>query len=242
MKALKQFTKRRFSRLLALLTDFPAGKEKEELHQMRLEIKKIKAVLRLIHFNNTHFRDHKHYLPFRAIFRQVGKIRDAGLRNELLERYTTIHSPFFRSPDKQNKQLVKEIHGHINVVRKQKKGILTEISKIKSHTYTIYLHKKNKELNNLLSNGVKQKDLHVLRKLIKEVIYLAAITVKKSKIDPFLIKSDNLIGNWHDKKVLLPWIRSNIPKEKETITLLQRECNEDMQQLRKTIQDREVKS
>jgi CHAD domain-containing protein len=239
MKAVKQFAKKRFSRLHAVLTDFPAGREKEELHEMRLEIKKIKAVLRLIHFNDNHFRDHKHYLPFRTIFRQAGKIRDAGLRHELLEQYTTIHSPFFRSPDKEIKQFIKEMHGHIDVVRKQKKKILAEISKIKSRTYTLYLHKKNNELNDRLSNGVNQKKLHLLRKLIKEVIYLTSIHVKKSKIDSFLIKSDSLIGSWHDKKVLIPWIRSNTPKEKATITLLQRECNEDMQQLRKMIQNRE---
>jgi hypothetical protein len=238
MKALKQFTKKRLSRLQALLTHFPGAKEKEELHQIRLEIKKIKALLRLIHFNKKDFRDHKHYMPLRTIFREAGKIRDTGIRKELLEHYTSIHTPFFKSPDKSIKRFIKQVPDYVNVVRKQKKILLKEIDKIKAHTFTLYLHKKNNELNSLVSNRFTQKDLHVIRKLIKEIIYLTAVETKKGNIDPFLVESDNLIGNWHDKQTLIPWMRANTPKEKETIVRLKSESNTDLQTLRKMIKDR----
>jgi len=233
MRALKQFTKKRFRRLLTFLESFPNGNEKEELHQIRLEIKRIKAMLRLIHFNDKKFRDHKHYIPLRDIFRETGKIRDTDLRKELLDQYTQIHVPFFRSPDKELKLFMSNLPNHIDVVRKQKKVTLKEIEKIKSHTYTLYLHKKNKELNDILSEGFSQKDLHGLRKLIKEIIYLTSVKKKKNEINPMLIKSSELIGNWHDKKTLIPWIRTHAPKEKATIKRLQTESNGDMQMLRK---------
>jgi hypothetical protein len=203
-----------------------------------LEIKKIKALLHLIHFNNKDFRDHKHYIPFRTIFREAGKIRDTGVRKELLEQYTQIHSPFFRSPDKAIKRFIKAVPSHIKTLRKQKKMILKETEKIRSRTYTLYLHKKNNELDQFLTNGFNQSELHILRKLIKEIIYLTSITKKKSKLDSFLNESADLIGNWHDKKVLIPWIRAHTPKEKDTIARLQSESNNDLQSLRKLIKIR----
>jgi len=238
MKALNQFAKKRLDRLEKLLNHFPDESAKEEVHKIRLEIKKIKALLRLIHFNNKDFRDHKHYIHFRHIFRETGEIRDRGLRQELVERYTQIATPFYRSPDRAVQQFIKAIAGHRKTLGKQKKIILKEIGNVKAHTYSLYLHKKNKELNHFLMVGIKQRDLHILRKLLKEIIYLTSVKTKKNKIDSFLTESAELIGNWHDKKVLIPWIRTHAPGEKETITHLQRECNSDLQALRMLIKNR----
>lgn len=238
MKALKQFTEKRFNRLLRLLKSFSGGREKEELHQMRLEIKKIKAILRLIHFNDKEFRDHKHYRPLRNLFREAGSIRDASLRQELLNQYTQIHTPFFQSPDKTYNQFLEKIPAFNKAVRKEKKRVSTEISKIKTRTYSLYLHKKHEELSRFLSEGITQKELHGLRKLIKEIIYLTTVKTKKSKIDSFLIESAALIGVWHDKKTIIPWIRTHAPNEKDSIKRLQTESNADMQQLRKMIKEK----
>ncbi len=237
MKALNRYADKRFKRLKTLLKSFPDETEKEFLHQIRLEIKRIKALLRLIHFNDNKFPDHKHYIPLRDIFRASGKIRDAGLRHELLEQYTQIHTPFFRSPEKVLKHFINKIQGHISVVNKTRKIVLKEIASVKSRTYQLYLRKKNNELTELLSEGIRQKNLHELRKLIKEITYLTSVKKKKNKIDPFLTLSSELIGNWHDKKILIPWIRIHAAKEKGTIKKLQTESNTDMQKLRKLVSE-----
>jgi len=238
MKALKHFTNKRFKRLHDLLNAIADGNEKEALHQIRLEIKKIKAILRLIHFNDKQFRDHKHYRSLRTIFREAGSIRDASLRQELLNQYTQIHTPFFRSSDKPAQIFLGNIPAHIKKLRHEKKRMIKEVSTIKTRTYSLYLHKKNEELTYLLSEGISQKELHGLRKLIKEINYLTSVKTKKSKIDPFLIESASLIGHWHDKKIIIPWIRSHAPHEKDTIKKLQTESNSDIQQLRKMIKEK----
>ncbi len=235
MKALERFTKKRCKRLQALLKSFPSGTEKEDLHLIRLEIKKIKMLLGLIHFNDKGFREHKNFIPFRTIFRATGKLREATLRKELLDQYTHIHTPFFISPDRAVRRFIKDVPAHIKAVRQQKRVMLKEIEKIKSRTYTLYLHKKVSELNEVLSLGFAQKDLHGLRKSIKEIIYLTAVATKKNKIDPFLVQSADLIGNWHDKKMLIPWMRTHTPTEKDVMKGLQRECNTNVQNLRKLI-------
>ena len=235
MKTLRRYTEKRFKRLKSLLKSFSEEKAKESLHKIRIEIKRIKTLLRLIHFNNNKFNDHKHYIPLRDIFRASGKIRDAGLRKELLEQYTQIHTPFFRSSGKALMQFIDKSRGYINVVNRKKKITLKEIANVKSRTYTLYCLKKNEELSTSISEGIKQKNLHGLRKLVKEITYLATVIKKKNKIDPFLTRSSELIGNWHDKKILIPWIRTHAANEKATIKRLQTESNSDLQELRKLV-------
>ena len=89
----------------------------------------------------------------------------------------------------------------------------------------------------MLSEGIRQKDLHSLRKLIKEITYLTSVEIKKTNIHPFLTQSSELIGQWHDKKILISWIRTHDVKEKETIKKLQTESNTDMQKLRKLVDE-----
>ena len=129
----------------------------------------------------------------------------------------------------------KNVPDHIKTVNKQKKIILEHIQEIKPRTYTRYLHKKNKELRNFLAEGFTQKDLHGLRKLIKEITYLTLVVKKKSNMDPFLIESSELIGNWHDKQILIPWIRTHAHEEKATIKKLQTDSKADLVNLRKMI-------
>ena len=235
MKALERFTKKRFKCLQAFLKSFSNKNEGEELHQIRLEIKKIKALLRLIHFIRKKFKDHKYFTKFRTIFRQTGNIRDTDLRKKLLHQYTQIQAPAFSSNDHALKLFRNHLPKHLKAVSKLEKIVGKEIKKVKSHTYSLYLFKKNQELSDILSEGLSQKDLHGLRKLIKEAIYLTSMSKKKREIDPFLIKSSGLIGNWHDKKNLILWIRSHASKEKATIRTLQTESNRDIQTLRKLV-------
>jgi len=124
------------------------------------------------------------------------------------------------------------------MVSHQQKRILKEISKIKAATYNQYLKKKNKELKKRLKDDFKKNTLHNIRKLVKEITYLTLVKVRKSKIDTFLTESDGLIGNWHDKQILIPWIRLHTPEETITIERLKNESEKDIERLRGLIQIR----
>jgi CHAD domain-containing protein len=238
MKALSQFAQKRFKRLRKYLKHFPAEGGKEELHQIRVEIKKIKALLRLIHYHDKNFHDHKNYIPFRIIFREAGKIREVGLRKELLEQYTQIHVPFYQSPNRLQTKFIQSTPTHIRLIKKHQKALLKKIDLIKASTYHQYLKKKKRELTKKLRPDFKQHDLHLLRKLIKEITYLSQITIRKNKIEPFLIESASMIGQWHDKKILIPWIRKNVPQASETINRLKLESNSELKQVRLLIRNR----
>src|SRR5882672_8068588 len=87
MKRLKKFASKPFRALAAHLKTVPANHDTETLHQIRIDIKKIKAVLKLTHDSRKKFRSHKYFLPFRSIFRKADAIRQSEVLASLLTKY-----------------------------------------------------------------------------------------------------------------------------------------------------------
>jgi len=231
MKALTLYAEKRLLRLEYLMVSFNSANAPEGLHQIRVEIKKIKAILRLIHFHDKDFQDHKHYKPLRNIFRKAGDIRKADVMRELLLQYTVIKKPVASSSVKSIKKFEENLSGYLKDIKKQKRIILKEVCKIKSRTYKSYLQKKNEALNEFLAKSIEEKDLHFLRKLVKEVIYLSSATKEKTKINTFLLEIELLIGNWHDKRLLMDWMKENMPAETIAIQQLEKMYLDELQNI-----------
>lgn len=231
MKALEKYTRKRFKRLDALLKAFPGKDVKSSNHKIRLEIKRIKALLGLIHFNNKKFKDHTHYIPFRNIFRAAGKLREAGLQQELIEQYTRSHTPFYHSPAKGVGKLKKAIPQLAKALVKHEKIILKEIAEIRRWLYNTHLQNKKYDLLKKLSTRYSIADLHKIRKQLKELIYLTSID-KQQHIDPLLISMAELIGNWHDKILLLEYLKADESTSPQTLQAIKLETSNDLKQLK----------
>lgn len=207
------------------------------LHRLRLEIKKIKTLLRLIHYNKKNFKAHSSFIPFRTIFRACEKIREPQVLFTLVVKFTgttELSAPDLSGPIQ---QFTDEIPAHLKNVRKQSRIVLKEIERIQPATYKRYLSEKNNELKNLLYPGFKTMDLHVIRKLIKEVYYLLCINYKNKSIDPFYKQSDSLIGAWHDKVIVIQTLRKSNPPQTDLIKKLQQEKRADIANVKRLIKD-----
>jgi hypothetical protein len=235
MNALNRYAKKRFRRINILLNSFPESNDLEILHRVRLEIKKIKTLLRLIHYNDKRFKDHESYLPFRSIFRACEKIREPQVVHELLVKFTGDKTHLVYSPDLLN-QFSNEVPIHLKKVKRQERIIRKEIKKVNSTTYNRYLRKKNQELKSVLTPAFRVYELHALRKLIKEIYHLYSIKIKKKSIDPFFSQSAVLIGNWHDKVIVIQKIRKS-GLQTDLIKKLQQEKRVDIANLKRLIRD-----
>ena len=236
MKALEKYTRKRFKNLDKLLAVFPQKNEKESFHKIRLEIKKIKAILGLIRFHDKQFRAHKHYIPFRTLFRVTGKLREAGLQQELMEQYTRIHTPFYRSPSSDIGKFKKAIPKLIKPIRKHEKIILKQITGIKRWLYYTYVQRRKGALLKKLMAGYVPADLHRIRKQIKEVIYLTSIE-KPLSTEPLLISMAEAIGNWHDKILLIDFLKAEATSNSKTIHDLRTETHHDLKEIKKLTKD-----
>jgi CHAD domain-containing protein len=87
MERFKKFAHRQFKSLNKHLEGYKDKKDPELVHKIRVDIKKIKAILSVINDCLKGFRAHKNFIPFRTIFRRAGEIRDPEVLTALLLEY-----------------------------------------------------------------------------------------------------------------------------------------------------------
>lgn len=237
MKALTRYANKRPKRIKILLNSFPESNDLEILHRVRLEIKKIKTLLRLINYNNKSFKEHSAFIPFRTIFRACEKIREPQVLHMLVTKFTGDTEVPAPHSTVLIQQFTDEIPFHLKNVKKQEKILLMEIEKVKSTTYKRYLKKKTRKLKHTLLHAFNVGELHAIRKLIKEIYYLLCINNKKRSIDPFFRESDILIGGWHDKAIVIQTVKKSDPSQPDLIKKLQQEKRADITRLKRLIKD-----
>jgi CHAD domain-containing protein len=185
----------------------------EVLHAIRVEVKRIKGVLNLISFSVKKFNAHKHFIPFRTIFRQAGKIRETEVLYKLLLKYKIEGVKDAQLPDEKkiNRLRIafqKNLPGFLITLKGEKKKLSKVIRKVEKPDVENYLKKKKKELKRLLFPTFSKKTLHKARKIVKEIIYLSQVA-SKHKSDTFYGKLESTIGQWHDTTLLLPILKRN---------------------------------
>jgi len=77
-------------------------------------------------------------------------------------------------------------------------------SKINSGNLSEFLMIRQLRLQDLISPEPDPDNLHNVRKVIKDIVYLSEIKYgKNNNIEPVFDEIQNLIGKWHDKQILM---------------------------------------
>jgi CHAD domain-containing protein len=216
---LMKYANMRFQLLARCLRRYKKSPDTGTLHQIRLEIKKIKAILKLTDACVKRFNARKNYIPFRTIFQQAGKIREPELMYVLLMRYEIGGIPDSLIPQSileasLSKQFQEEIPSFIRDIEEEERKIGKDVNKIRGREIERYIKSKKKEFRLLLQSKWNRGTLHKSRKVAKEIIYLSAVTKKtKTDLDPFYDKIQDAIGKWHDKQMLMPILKANGSRE-----------------------------
>jgi|APTNR8051073442_1049403.scaffolds.fasta_scaffold00003_25 CHAD domain-containing protein len=238
MKALKKYADKRVYNLKALLVSAKFSDDPEILHQIRLEIKRLKAVLALLHFEDIGFAAHKAFIPLRKIFREAGKIREPSELRKLLTRFAadTVVVKLIRMPTPKILQnFKKNISGFVKDVKKVKPKILKRSKRINQKMMKKYLVSLDKTIKKDLYPKLNPFTLHGTRKIIKELIYLSPLGKEGKHIPSFFTETANSIGLWHDKQLVLQLLMPNPAANKETIQKLQESCDQELQHLDESI-------
>src|SRR5665213_3812375 len=83
----KKYFKKRWKLLFSHLRAFSEFGDTEELHRVRVEIKKMKALFSLVKNKSRANKFKKHFKPVQKLFEQAGKIRTAQVNLELLDHF-----------------------------------------------------------------------------------------------------------------------------------------------------------
>lgn len=234
MNPFGKYAKKRLVRLQSALQEFGHRTDPELIHLVRVEIKKLKALLNLIGYSRKKFKAHETYIPFRTIHRASARIWEPVVMQRLLKQYA-IQVPNVYSPLEIEKFRLK-IPSFVEAIKKGKRAILPAVKEVTKNDYRKYLKKKNRLVGDLITGSIQLRQLHLIRKHVKEVYYLSGISKKRKEINPLLSQCDNLIGSWLDQKLVLAWLRKSNPTS-QVISLVQSQMKSGLTDIRNELKN-----
>jgi CHAD domain-containing protein len=222
-KKLKHFIKKRLKHLKLHLYSYCQGGDAEQLHKLRVEIKKVKSVVRFVDdCTNSHLN--KQLKPLKLIFEKAARIRNTHITLELC---TTNGSKQFLARQQhlalsRYSQFAKEyetMRVQLEVLAARLPAELTTIAKRKSNKWSSKQFKKTE--NKLLAGALQY---HNARKIIKRLLHINTMQPIKPTLNKnYLEQLERAIGNWHDLKItaavakrsqaLTPKLKAQLKKE-----------------------------
>ncbi len=232
MKAFKSYTDKQLRTLHRLLKEYAVLHDTETLHKIRVDIKRIKAALKLLGYRSPRFNTHRHYLPFRDIFRKANQIREPELMVKLLMAYKiegiagehllTARAPLITS-------FRKKIPSFAEKIRKSEETLQAPIRSVRVPLFRRYLKVTAGRIQKRLYPKPDFRSIHGTRKKIKQLIYLSAVYQGMRRKDyRFYRTIEQTIGQLHDKQVLVDFLRKHTKAVgSAAIKTLQDECLKD---------------
>jgi len=218
--------------------------EVEDIHQMRVAVKRIRAVLRLLEFiSGGKFNKKDHFILFRKLFKSSGKLREMqvslslvnSLDQSLLYEFKEyLHHRQLKAIPKLNRRLAGfdsfELNEINNSLYEYIDGLSLDVILERSRGYISEKIHKIK----LLLKDPNDKNLHRVRfhtKELKEIhrIINSINPQEKSLIFENTLKEFNQqIGDWHDKVILIELLvkfidrKTDLKKVNHLIDLMER--------------------
>lgn len=212
---------------------FTENKDLEELHQMRVEIKKIDAMIWLEKKCSNSAGISEKLILFKKIFEHAGEIRAAQINLQLISKYKKIDKKYLnfqrRIITSETKHFCEISNAYKNQLTTSKQIIVKSFVDIKNKYIRHLYLKQIKRIARLLSEQNRSAQLHECRKKIKRLLYINEFLQKslKNKLRMnihYSQKLEDIIGKWHDLIATLGLLKKTNFGNKELITRLEDRC------------------
>lgn len=209
VQRIHHYLKEREQSIKAFLTGKKETSEAEELHHLRLEIKKTRATVSLLSAVNKGSKIKERLGPYRALFKQAGKIRELQLHESYLKKHKILPEvPAYKKliqaetnselrrlmALKKDKSLLRL--AKTTLVNGKEQLVLNE-EKLRDHLMIEQEH----ILHLLKKDKLKISETHDLRKRIKSYHFLSTLLPPRKKLLKGLDRFQELLGKWHDYEV-----------------------------------------
>jgi CHAD domain-containing protein len=230
----KQETKyldKEWAQMNAHLKLFLETGDQEALHQFRVQIKKLRAMLDL--FENTSKQHNllKQFKPVRKIFKYAGNIRDAYTNLQLSAKYELNNEGFASGQQRIIEEGTSEFRQqgkkHLKNIKAAYKQLTKQLSKIDDNLIAEYYKNKLTQIAAGMAISNFNEDMHTNRKLIKILVYnhKLADSALEGVINfnvSYLDKLQHAIGDWHDNVVAASLFASPELNDKPVVTKINR--------------------
>jgi CHAD domain-containing protein len=246
---LTKYTNKHSLLAISCLQQFAQKGEEEPLHQLRVNVKKIKAVVSYFVAAGRSVKKVKHCKKaLRVVFREAGIIREAQLTRNWLN-----HQKYYElwQQSKTRHQLVyneQEFIANSKKYLKLFKKIQQQLTAITSKdTFTLAYVLSAKENIDRQTGTATVHQWHELRRQIKQFLYAVNWLSPKEKIKAATVAAlhyfdelQELIGTWHDLENIQQWLNAQEFFLSKSITV-KWQYNHYRIQLQKEIEQKEKK-
>jgi CHAD domain-containing protein len=235
MKQFEKFVSGQFRSLIRNLKKWHLSSEPETLHRIRVDIKKIKAALAVIYDNKKEFKFNKGLKALRQIFRNAGAIRGSDVLTSLLKQHhiEVSYDELIPGDTKESvTALNSELPDSIRKIKKLRNKLKNDLKSIRRDDLEKYICRKKKYIEHKLNPEPQMSSLHKTRKTIKEVIYLSeADGVLKKKELKFYDQMQDVLGELHDKQVLIGLLKMKNSVATDTQKAIESACDSDKKEV-----------
>ena len=188
---------------------FEGSRDPEAIHQLRKDIKKIKAMVQLVRSCSGE-QMRKDFNLLKKMFRQAGKIRDAGNNLQMLQQYHPSTPRLEQEQDhiryEASKVFLNEIQQYRKKGKKAGRRMLTDLQGIQTKCIKDWYAAQLINISVLLTETGDR--LHEARKRIKEILSVLGLLpntlVTELRLDTdYLDQLQDAIGAWHDSVVVV---------------------------------------
>src|SRR5574337_777295 len=206
MSALVKYARKQFGVLEKTLSEYD-GSDPDVLHDLRVAIKKIRALLHLADFSTGKKKLKKARKKLKEIFHEAGRLRDRDVLRDLLKKNKIDET--WIDARKAKPVSAKEVLLFMKLFRTNLQAVPKLDEKVED--YLQHFNKKDeKEFisdrhGKLIANvtPVHLPDLHENRKILKEMMYVMDVKAKKKSDYKKYDDLQKRIGEWHDKEMLI---------------------------------------
>lgn len=189
-----------------------------DIHRVRVAIKRIKAVMTIMR-DGCGMDIEGHFSVYRAIFRQAGTLRDAGLMRDRIasdsrDRQAAAHHG--RVVAALSRKMRDDVPAYLRDIDHHVEDVIAEVrcSRVDMPAYCQHLwHRLHKRWKHAHKSG----HYHSLRKHLKQFIYAAELLPEAERRELFsdrngkrLDRLQDLIGQWHDDIYMDGHIRQSV--------------------------------
>jgi CHAD domain-containing protein len=225
-----------WDKMTAHLLGFYDAQQPEDIHQMRVAIKKIRAVSTLLQGKKRMKKIKKSRSKLRDIFQHAGRLRAVHVHLALMERHQLSHEEHLNT-------LKTELANETAAFYQLHDKYLKTLKKLKSVFSKGAEDLKVKDIEKIYVDQLKDLDafftrdtpdashLHEKRKLIKQLLYVHQCLPDKMKksiglhVD-YLNEMQELIGNWHDTLLTIAILRESGDNMVIELEKLGRQCSD----------------
>jgi CHAD domain-containing protein len=188
------------------------------IHQLRVIIKKLKAVFTLLEHLDPRFDSKRHIDRMKPLFAAAGKVRDLDIAISVLGSIApkSIHDELHAVQEQ-------KVHDLLELVKDEKFDILLPTDEVASVCATgrnegkhirTFLSLVGQQMSNDLSQGLKKNQLHDTRNRLKEFFYIAEmvhdIRVNEKPLSQLLPEIEMIqhqLGKWHDLVIAISRVK-----------------------------------